>query len=257
MKVVEFGTANKDVIILFHGGGLCWWNYREVAERLQERFHVVLPVLDGHAQSGTAFSSVEDTAARIIQWIDTRFQGHVLLIGGLSLGGQLLTEILSQRNAICDYAIIESAMVIPMHGMVRMIRPMVSLAYPLIAKRWFAKLQFRSLRLPAKWFDDYFRDSSAIAKEDMISFLTANFSYRIKESLACCKAKVLVLAGSKEPLIVKRSAKMLAQRLPHATLEILSGFGHGDLCIHEPELWVEKLFSAYGRQLYPVKEASA
>ena len=49
--MIEFGQQNPDVIMLLHGGGLSWWNYREVAKRLAERYHVVLPVLDGHADS--------------------------------------------------------------------------------------------------------------------------------------------------------------------------------------------------------------
>lgn len=29
MRVQEFGQQNPDVILLLHGGGLSWWNYRE------------------------------------------------------------------------------------------------------------------------------------------------------------------------------------------------------------------------------------
>ena len=43
MNYVEYGKENSDVIILLHGGGLSWWNYKEVAERLQTDYHVVLP----------------------------------------------------------------------------------------------------------------------------------------------------------------------------------------------------------------------
>ena len=49
MNYVEYGKENSDVIILLHGGGLSWWNYKEVAERLQTDYPVVLPILDGHA----------------------------------------------------------------------------------------------------------------------------------------------------------------------------------------------------------------
>lgn len=49
MKVVEYGEKQPQVVLLLHGGGLSWWSYREVAHRLQAHYHVVLPVLDGHA----------------------------------------------------------------------------------------------------------------------------------------------------------------------------------------------------------------
>ena len=66
MKTVEFGAEHKDTMILLHGGGLSWWNYREAAALLAERYHVVLPVLDGHAASDAPFTTIEENAARVI-----------------------------------------------------------------------------------------------------------------------------------------------------------------------------------------------
>jgi hypothetical protein len=34
MRFQEYGTKQKNVILLLHGGGLSWWNYREVADFL-------------------------------------------------------------------------------------------------------------------------------------------------------------------------------------------------------------------------------
>ena len=88
MTVMEYGKQNQDTILLLHGGGLSWWNYREAAEFLAEQYHVVLPVLDGHAGSDAAFTTIENNAARLISYIDARFGGQVLAIGGLSRHSQ-------------------------------------------------------------------------------------------------------------------------------------------------------------------------
>ena len=66
MRVVEYGKNNTDTIVLLHGGGLSWWNYRKEAELLQHRYHVVLPILDGHADSDCDFISIEQNAKEII-----------------------------------------------------------------------------------------------------------------------------------------------------------------------------------------------
>ena len=68
MKIVEFGKRNANTVMLLHGGGLNWWNYRDAAEILAEDFHVLIPVLDGHAGSGVPFSTMEDNAARLIRY---------------------------------------------------------------------------------------------------------------------------------------------------------------------------------------------
>jgi len=241
MNVVEYGKENAEVILLLHGGGLSWWNYMEAAELLSARFYVVIPVLDGHAESDQPFTTIESNASRIIQYIDEMFGGHVLLIGGLSLGGQILVEILSQRSTICDFAIIESALVLPMKLTAALIRPAFSLCYPLIGKRWFSKLQFWSLHIKPLLFERYYQDTVRIAKNDMISFLTANANYRIKETLAACKAKVLILAGSRERPIMKRSAKVMAAYLSTSTLEMMKGLRHGELSMNHARQYAEKL----------------
>ena len=87
MQYKEYGKQNRDVIILLHGGGLSWWNYREVSERLQNDFRIIIPILDGHAGSDENFTTIENNAAEIISFIDRNFGGSVLLIGGFSLGG--------------------------------------------------------------------------------------------------------------------------------------------------------------------------
>lgn len=241
MKTVEYGKGNEDVIILLHGGGLSWWNYKEVAERLDNRFHIVMPILNGHSGSSVPFTSIEDNAREIISYIDKTFGGQVLLIGGLSLGGQVLVEMLSQRNNICKFAIIESALVLPMKLTAAIIKPTYDMCYPLIKKMWFAKLQFKALHIKTELFENYYTDTVNITKENMIAFLMANSNYRIKETLADCEAKALVLAGNKEQSVMKKSAQKITDCLPMARLEIMKNYYHGDVSINHAEQYAERL----------------
>ena len=57
------------MIILLHGGGMNWWNYREVSNLLSEEYRVLIPILDGHAGSDRHFTSIEDNASEIISFI--------------------------------------------------------------------------------------------------------------------------------------------------------------------------------------------
>ncbi len=241
MKTVEYGKGNEDVIILLHGGGLSWWNYKEVAERLDNRFHIVMPILNGHSGSSVPFTSIEDNAREIISYIDKTFGGQVLLIGGLSLGGQVLVEMLSQRNNICKFAIIESALVLPMKLTAAIIKPTYDMCYPLIKKMWFAKLQFKALHIKTELFENYYTDTVNITKENMIAFLMANSNYRIKETLADCEAKALVLVGNKEQSVMKKSAQKITDCLPMARLEIMKNYYHGDVSINHAEQYAERL----------------
>ena len=246
MTVMEYGQQNRDVVMLLHGGGLSWWNYREVAEQLGSQYHVVLPVLDGHADSGVPFTTIEDNAARLISYIDARLGGQVLLLGGLSLGGQIAVEMLSQRKDICRYALIESALVKPSKLTAAMIGPTFGMSYGLVKQKWFAKLQADYLGIPKPLFDDYFRDTCALGKADMIAFLKANSLYTIKPELCKTTAKTKIVAGAKEQKSIRDSSKLLREAIPGSQMEILPGLRHGDLSLNEPEQFVEIMMNWIG-----------
>ena len=240
MIVKEYGKSNKDIIILLHGGGLSWWNYEEVSEILKSNYHVILPILDGHSGSDRDFTSIENNANEIIEYIDNNYNGNVKLIGGLSLGAQILLDILSKRDNICEYAIIESALVCQMKMTNRLIEPSINMSYGLIKKRWFSKLQFKSLKIKKELFDKYYIDSSNITKNNMISFLEANSNYYLK-NIKTNKSKSIVIVGSKERSIMIKSAKRIHDELINSELEILSGYYHGDLSINHPNEYAEKV----------------
>ena len=60
MNYVEYGKENSNVIILLHGGGLSWWNYKEVAEDVYKRQQHCL-LCGGHPVSGHSHPHVKGT----------------------------------------------------------------------------------------------------------------------------------------------------------------------------------------------------
>ena len=243
MKHVEYGNQNPETVILLHGGGLSWWNYRDVAQLLSDRFHVVLPILDGHADSDAPFTSIEDNAARIIALIDEHFGGNVLAVGGLSLGGQIAVEMLTQRPDICRFALLESTLVKPSKLTYALIKPTFGMSYGLIKQKWFAKMQAAYLGIPKKLFNDYFRDTCKISKEDMIAFLKSNSAYSIKPALRDAQAKVHIVFGSKEQSSIRTSGKLLNHTILGSTLQILPGYTHGDLSLNHPQAYAQMLLT--------------
>ena len=243
MKIREFGLENKETIILLHGGGLSWWNYRKEAELLQSDYHVVLPVLDGHAESDRAFSSIEDNAAEIIEYIDERYGGNVLLIGGLSLGAQVLLEMLSQRRGICRHALVESAAVVPSRLTNALIGPTFGMSYGLIKNKRFAELQFKSLHMNEDLFEDYYRDTCLIKKADMIAFLKANTAYHLKESIKETTAQVHVIAGEKETREIRKSLDVMKKTIPGCEARIIPELYHGEFSINHPDRYIDYLKS--------------
>jgi len=244
MKYTEYGTENKDVILLLHGGGLSWWSFREAAMFLQERYHVILPVLDGHAGSDHDFVSIEQSASSVIGFIDEYCGGSVLAVGGLSLGAQVVVDMLAQRSDLCRYAFVESALLIPMKTTGALIGPMLKLSYGLISRKWFSRLQFWSLGIKSDLYPDYYADSCRISQGNMLSFLKANLTYQIPAALSQTKASVSIAVGSREAGKMIASAKKLHHLLPNSQLTILQGMMHGAFSINHAEeyaAWIENI----------------
>ena len=208
---------------------------------LEEDYHVILPVRDGHADSEAPFATIEDNATKLISYIDTHLGGQVMIIGGLSLGGQIALEMLSQRPDVCRYALIESALVKPMKLTHALIGPTFGMSYGLIKQKWFAKLQAEYLGIPKALFNDYYRDTCKISKADMVAFMKANSIYTIKRSLSETKAKVKIVAGFREQKSIWDSAVLMNREIPGSSLEILPGMRHGDLSINHPQDYARML----------------
>ena len=232
MKAIEFGTLNNDILILLHGGGLSWWNYRDAAKLLSQKYRVILPILDGHAGSGQPFRSIEENAEQLVCWIDKEYGGQVTAIAGVSLGGQIAVEMLSIQPDICRFALLESTLAKPMPLTYAMVKPTYDMSFGLIRKRWFAKIQADYLGIPEDLFEDYYRDTCEITKPDMIAFLEANSGYAIKPALPATNARVLILAGSRELKQIRDSAALLHKAIPGSSMRILPGYRHGELSLN-------------------------
>ncbi len=62
---------------------------------------MILPTLDGHGEEyETTYISTEDTADKLISYIDENCSGHLFALCGVSLGGQIVMELLSRKPNI-------------------------------------------------------------------------------------------------------------------------------------------------------------
>lgn len=232
MKFKDFGNRSLPTVILLHGGGLSWWSMSDIADTLKDTYHVVTPIIDGHGEDGdTTFISIEDSAGKLIRYIDSEYGGKVFALGGLSLGAQIVAEVLSRRRDIVKYAVIESALVYPIKGVVALTVPTYKLFYGLVKQKWFSRMQAKTLFVPKDKFQQYFDDSLRISKESLVNITISNGNYTLKDTIADTTARVLVLVGEKELGLMKKSAQAIHQAIPGSELVILPQMGHGEISL--------------------------
>lgn len=238
----EFGNKNNPVIIFLHGGGLSWWSFKPQIEVLQKRYFVITPIIDGHGDDcANTFMSIRKSAERVIEYIQNNCNGRVFAICGLSIGAKIVVEILSQKCDITEYAVIESALVYPMKMVNKLTVPMYNLCYGLIKKRWYARVQAKTLNIPEELFEAYYMDSSRMTKESLINITKSNSEFSISQALCNTDAKTLILVGGKELQIMKKSAKLLHQTIKGSSLKVIPKYGHGQISLIHTDKYIELL----------------
>jgi hypothetical protein len=124
-----------------------------------------------------------------------------------------------------------------------LVGPAFGMSYGLIRQKWFARLQADYLGIPGTLFDDYFRDTCKISKADMIAFVKAGSLYTMEPGLSETKAKVKIVAGSREQKNIRHSAKLLCKTIPGSSMELLPRLRHGDLSLNHPQQYVRCLLN--------------
>jgi pimeloyl-ACP methyl ester carboxylesterase len=240
MMFKETDNKNLPTIILLHGGGLSSWSLVNIVNELKHDFHVVTPIIDGHGEDGEEeFKSITDSANKLIDYIDLQYNGKIFAIGGLSIGAQIVTEVLSMRETIAEYAIIESALVYPMKGFANMTVPVYKLCYGLLKKRWFAKMQADTLCVAPDMFERYYQDSMKMTRQSIINMTISNANYELKNSISNTKVKVIIIVGEKEIGIMKKSAKRLHELIAGSKLYIAPNMKHGEISLRYPQKYIE------------------
>lgn len=240
-------NENNPVILLIHGGGLSDWMWQPQAEAFQNDYRIITVILDGHGEAyETTFNSIEESAQQIIDYIHENLGGKVFAICGLSIGAQILVEMLSREQSITQKAVVESAMVISMKHGTSLLKLLTVLSYPLAKMKGFARLQAKQMYIPSDMFEHYFTDSSKISRKSLCNMIVSNARYSLPDSFVNTRADVLAMCGEQEYAAMKKSTIAVHQTALKGQLLIVPDCGHG-VSIKYPQKYVEILKDFFAR----------
>lgn len=177
IRFKEYGDKNQDVIIFIHGGGVSDWMWdKQIA--YFTCYHCLVPILQEHGiYSDSIPFSIKKSAEQIISLIEEKAHNKKITLIGFSLGAQIIIQILSMRSNLIHDAVINSALVQNMPLAKRFIKPIISLSFPLMKNKHFAKLQAKTLYIPEELFQQYYEESLHLKRETLIRVLEENMSF--------------------------------------------------------------------------------
>lgn len=108
MRFIEFGTEHPKTLLMFHCALEPWWAFEDAAKAAAEDFHVILSVADGHDESGSDFTTVEDYAEKTVDWLKQHGITRLDMAYGVSMGGSALMYLLGHGLMPVTRAVIDA-----------------------------------------------------------------------------------------------------------------------------------------------------
>ncbi len=108
MTVHEFGQENQKTVVLIHPSLVMWDYFEYVRPLLEKKYHLDIPALPGYDPDEKCdYTSVEQIARDIEDWLIVNNGGEADCIYGCSMGGSIVARILADNRTAINSAVID------------------------------------------------------------------------------------------------------------------------------------------------------
>jgi len=246
MEVHTFGEKGKPVLVLLHAFGMHWSQWNNVADKLQNKYYIIIPSLEGHEDSNrTIFSSVEKNATDIIDWLVQNGYSNISGLIGISLGGAIAIKIVSMNQLKILYAVFDAGIVpLKKHG----IKELGEVVSNLIMFYCAHSLTLMKVVSIPKIYGGLSNAKLLCSTMKSISFTTARNvfygvdTYKLQSiSVDGCLPKMEYWYGSLEQKEREVMALKLREIFPELKIRVFDGYRHAQLCLDKPGQYVSAL----------------
>ena len=233
MDFMTYGTPDSPPVMLIHGmattAEIC---YHEIAQKLKERYYVILAVIDGHNENDDSdFISLQDSCEKIEKYVTENFGGRLYGISGFSLGGSISVMLLQRGMIKAEKVHLDAAFCVKLG--------LLSPVYTALFVRGIGWMQ-SGRQLPDIITEHVFGKGNNSVKEMLYTGVSNNtiincchdvYRFELTERLRGCTAEVTYWLGENEQY-PRKTAALLRKYLPEMQVRMFAGMGHGQL-IHE------------------------
>ena len=108
MNIHEFGKENNEIILLIHPSVVKWDYFENVIPLLQEKYHLLIPALPGYDfENDSDFTSVEQIASELNDWLSTRGYRNLYAVYGCSMGGSIALMVTLEQRIKINHCIMD------------------------------------------------------------------------------------------------------------------------------------------------------
>ena len=235
-----FGKNDAPTLLLIPGLGVSYEIFLPLISRLKDDFHIIAVQVDGFTLGKhTEFTSIDNQAYQVIQYIKKHHKGHLHIGYGLSLGGKILSRILERNETVIDHAILDAAPLLPLPRW--LIGP---LRYLQCANVWtcYHWTGFWRWVFHSHYFDVLLDECRKIypfgGSKAVLDGYKSVYTNKL-ESIS--GANIYYWYGTKESFVARPQANHLKSLHSNVHIEIFKGMNHGQLLIDCPDTVAEKM----------------
>lgn len=234
------GNKVAPTLMLIPGLGVSYEIFLPLIGLLEDRFHIIAVEVDGFTlDCHTDFTSVDDQASQIVEYVKEHHDGHLDVAYGLSLGGKILSRVLERNEVVIDHAVMDAAPLLPLPRW--LVGP---LRYLQCANVWtcyhwtgFWRWVFRS-----HYFDVLLDECRKVypfgGSKAVLDGYKSVYTNKLESITG---ADIHYWYGTLEAFVAKPQAKHLKALCPEAHIEIFKGLNHGQLLIDHPDQVAERI----------------
>ncbi len=243
LHIKETGRDNPATIVFLHELNMAGWMWDKQQEAFPD-YHCIVPDLPEHGKSiDTPPFTIRSAANQVIELIkDHAHKGKAHLVG-ISLGAQIILQILNNAPERVNNAFISGALVNiskPSDTFLELFNYLLDAYIPVKNHPLSIGSYIRCYNIPKNQRKNFKKSTILIKPNSAREILKENILFKIPDKLDKIDTPVLIIAGEKDYTIIKNSTRELADVIPNSRAFFAPEVGHV-WNIEKPELFNEVL----------------
>ncbi len=229
LYTTEIHPQNKETILFIHDYSMAGWMWDEQLKAFND-YHCLVPDLPEHGESSDVKPfTIENAAEMIIELIKSKAHNEKVHLVGMSLGAQIILQILSEAPGVVDHALISGGLVNttpPTETFLKLLDDLIKAYLPIKNDNLSIGSYIRSYGIPRGLVRKFKQSTYTIPTDSSNRIIRENLLFEQPTGLEKVNAPVLVLAGEKDYRIIKESAKDLLNTIPNSEGAMPMKVGH-------------------------------
>ena len=240
MNFKTYGIEGAPVLLLIPGLGVSYEIFLPLVRLLEDKFRIVAVGVDGFISgTHTVFTSIDDQASQVIEYVKAQQNGEIACAYGLSLGGKVLSRVLERNEVIIRHSILDAAPLLSLPTW--LVGP---LKYMQAANVWtcyhwtgFWKWLFHS-----HYFDILLDECRKVYPFGGCKAVLDGYTSVYTNQLESISGKdIHYWYGTKESFVAKPQVKHLQALYKDLKVEVFDKMNHGQFLVDHPDKVAERL----------------